>query len=298
MSGIFNNLTWKIFSVVVAFGLWFFVLSSNNIEISKEVALNLELPEGYMVANDVTDKITFRLSGSKFFLRTVLTSLETVTVDLRGAKPGRAYHNITADMLRLPIGVKVLSISPARIYPEIEQIKYRSVPVRVRTKNKLPKGMRLLSIKPIPKTVRIRGPKSKIERIRILRTQAVDMSDIRTNLIWEIPVKIGISGISFDEDVPPRIRVELEPEGSNFRVAGVPLKVVADRKFTADVEKVALYVRCPQKLIKTLKPSKVHAGVDLSGLKPGQYVREITVRLPQGVKLIRVVPEEVKIQLE
>lgn len=295
---IFSNLGWKLFSLVVAFGLWFFVLSSNSIEVSKEVPLKVVLPTDYMIANDVTDKVTFRLSGSKFFLRTIINSISTIEIDLSGAKPGPTYHTITPDMLSLPIGVKVVSISPSKIYPVIEPIKYRNIPIKVRTANQLPEGMRLLKLEAVPKTARIKGPKSKVERIRVLQTQAIDLSDVRPSLRWEVPVEIGISGVNFDEETPPRVLVEVEPKGSNFRVAGVPLKIEADRKFTADVEKVALYVRCPPKLIRTLTPERVSAFVNLKKLQPGQYVREVQVRLPKGVKLVRVVPEEVKVQLE
>ncbi len=298
MQILFSNLGWKLFSLVVAFGLWFFVLSSNSIEVSKEVPLELALPTDFMVANDITDKVTFRLSGSKFFLRTIINNIDAIKIDLSGAKPGPTYHTITADMLRLPIGVKVVSISPSRIYPVIEPIKYRNIPIKVRTSNQLPDGMRLLKLEPIPKTARIKGPKSKVERVRVLQTQPIDLSEIRPNLKWEVPVEIGISGVAFDEETPPRVVVEVEPKGSNFRVAGVPLKIEANRKYSADVEKVALYVRCPPKLIRTLTPERVSAFVNLKGLRPGQYVREVQVRLPRGVKLVRVVPEEVKVQLE
>jgi hypothetical protein len=104
--------------------------------------------------------------------------------------------------------------------------------------------------------------------------------------------------VTFDEETEPVIVVEMEPVGSNFRVAGVPLKIITNRKATADVEKVALYVRCPPDLIRTLTPNRVEAVIQMKGSRPGQYVRRVDVRLPSGVKLVRVVPEEVKIQIE
>lgn len=298
MTGFLQNLGMKLFSCVVALGLWFFVLSSNNIEITKEVALELQLPSDFMVANEVTDKITFRLSGSKFFLRTVMNSLDSIKVDLTDAKPGPTYHNITADMLRLPIGVKVMSISPSRIYPVIEPVKTKNVPVQVRTVNELPQGMRLVKLEPSPKNVKVRGPKSKIDKLSVLKPEPVDISDTRPELRWEVPLETGIPGVTFDEETTPVIVVEVEPVGSNFRVAGVPLKILATRKVSSDVDKVALYVRCPPDLIRTLTPNRVEAVINMKNEKPGQYVRRVDVRLPSGVKLVRVVPEEVKIQLD
>lgn len=298
MTSLISNLGLKLFSLVVALGLWFFVLSSNNIEVTKEVGLELILPPDHLVANEITDKITFRLSGSKFFLRTIMNSIETIKIDLSDAKAGPTYHNISSDMLRLPIGVKVLSISPSRVYPVIEPVRTKNVPVQVRALNDPPEGTRLVKLEAVPKNARIKGPRSKIDKINVLKPEPVDLSDARPELKWQVPVTIGIPGVTFDEDTDPVILVEVEPVGSNFRVAGVPLKIISNRKYTADVDKVALYVRCPPDLIRTLTPNRVEASVTVRNDRPGQYVRKVDVRLPAGVKLVRVVPEEVKIQLD
>lgn len=298
MSNVFSNLGLKIFSFVVALGLWFFVLSSNNIEITKEVELELLLPPDTVVANEITDKVTFRLAGSKFFLRTVMNSIDKIKIDLSDAKPGPTYQNITSDMLRLPIGVKVTSISPSRIYPVIEPLRSKNVPIQVKALNEPPQGIRLIRLEAVPKNARIKGPKSKIDKINVLKPEPVDISEARSELKWQVPIDIGIPGVSFDEETAPVISVEVEPLGSNFRVAGVPLKIIASRKYTADVDKVALYVRCPPDLLKTLTPNRVEATITVKHERAGQYVRRVDVKLPAGVKLVRVVPEEVKIQLD
>jgi len=88
---LFSNISWKLLSLVVAFGIWFVVMSSNSIEITKEVTLELDLANGLTVSNEVPDRVSFRLSGSKFFLRTLATSLDTIRIDLTKAKSGPTY---------------------------------------------------------------------------------------------------------------------------------------------------------------------------------------------------------------
>ncbi|RYZ94827.1 MAG: hypothetical protein EOP11_25820, partial [Proteobacteria bacterium] len=144
MSFFFHNLAWKVLSLFVAFGIWFVVMSSNPIELPKEVALELDLPSGLTVANEVPDRVTFRLSGSKFFLRTVANSLDTIRIDLTKAKAGPTYYKIEKESIHLPIGVKILSISPSTINPELEPMDRRSVPVEIIQKNEVPNGYRLV----------------------------------------------------------------------------------------------------------------------------------------------------------
>ena len=294
----FHNLPWKILSLLVAFGIWFVVMSSNSIETTKEVNLELELPNGLTVANEVPAQVSFRLSGSKFFLRTMNSSLDTIHVDLTKAKPGPAYYRIEKDSLHLPIGVRVLSISPSTINPVLEHLDRRTVPVEVQQKNEVPNGYRLVKLYASPKNVRIKGPRNVIETISEIRSEPVDLSDIPTSLKWEIPLRTGHANVSFDEDTEPKILAEVEPTGSNFRVAGVPIRVVGTRNSQLKPDKAALYVNCPANLIRTLTPDKVKAYVEVPETKAGVYVREVKVDLPAGVKLVRVVPDRVQVQIE
>jgi YbbR domain-containing protein len=298
MGWIFHNIAWKILSILVAFGIWFVVMSSNSIEITKEVNLSLEVPNGLTVANEIPDRVSFRLSGSKFFLRTLANSLDTIHVDLTKAKAGPAYYRIEKDSLHLPIGVRVLSISPSTINPVLEHLDRRTVPVDVLKKNEVPNGYRLVKLYAQPKNVRIKGPRNVLEGISEIRSEPVDLSDIPANLKWEIPLRTGHPNVYFDEDTEPRLIAEVEPTGSNFRVAGVPIRVMGTRVSSLKPEKAALYVNCPPNLIRTLTPDRVKAYVEVPETKSGTYVREVKVDLPQGVKLVRIVPDRVQVQLD
>jgi YbbR domain-containing protein len=298
MGWFFQNFAWKLLSLFVAFGIWFIVMSSNSIEITKEVSLDLDVPPGLVISNDVPDHVSFRLSGSKFFLRTLVNSLDSIRVDLTKAKAGPTYYRIEKDSLHLPIGVKILSISPSTINPVLEPIDRRSVPVEIVKKNQVPNGYRLVKMQAMPKNVRIRGPKNVVEKISEIRSQAIDLADIPANLKWEIPLSTGFPNVTFDEEADPKILIEVEPTGSNFRVAGVPVRVNSSRSYTIKPEKVSLYVNCPPNLIKTLSPEKVRAYVEVAETKSGVYVRDVKVELPHGVKLVRVVPERVQVQID
>lgn len=298
MSFLFHNLQWKALSLFVAFGIWFVVMSSNSIEMTKEVNLELDMPSGLTVANEVPDRVTFRLSGSKFFLRTLANSLDTIRVDLTKAKAGPTYYRIEKDSLHLPIGVRVLSISPSTINPVLEHLDRRTVPVAVVQKNELPNGYRLVKLYSQPKNVRIKGPRNVLEGISEIRSDPVDLSAIPSSLKWEIPLRTGHPNVSFDEDSEPKIIAEVEPTGSNFRVAGVPIRIMGSRVKTLKPEKVALYVNCPPNLIRTLTPDRVKAYVEVPETKAGTYVREVKVDLPTGVRLVRVVPDRVQVLID
>lgn len=295
MGWFFHNFAWKVLSILVAFCLWFVVMSSNAIEVTKEIPIHLDLPTGLVVSNEIPDRISFRLQGSKFFLRNFLGTLDNFRVDLSKAKAGPTFYRIEKESLNLPLGVRVMSISPTTITPNLEPVEKRSVPVEVSKKNDLPNGYKLIKIVSIPKNVRIKGPHSLVQKISNIKTPAVDLSDVPPGLKWEIPFGTGYSNVVFDEEELPRILVEVEPTGSNFRVSGVPIRVVASKSYSVKPEKVAIFVNCPAALIKTMTPEKVSAFVDLQDAKAGTHIREVKTTVPVGVKVIRVVPNRVEI---
>lgn len=297
MNLIFNNFGWKVLAFFVAFGIWFVVMSSNSIEVTKEVNLELDLPSGLTVANEIPDKISFRLSGSKFFLRTATNSPDSIHVDLTMAKAGPTYYRIEKEILHLPIGVRVLSISPSTINPILAHLDRRTVPVKVLQKNSVPNGYRLVKLLSQPKNVRIKGPRNVLDTITEIRSEPVDLSDIPTTLKWEIPLRTGYANVSFDEENEPKILAEVEPTGSNFRVAGISIGVVGTKASSIKPEKAALYVNCPPSMIRTLTADRVKAYVELPETKSGTYVREVKVELPAGVRLVRVVPDRVQVQI-
>jgi YbbR domain-containing protein len=295
---IFNNLGWKVLALIVAFGLWLMVMSTNAIEISKDVELDIDLPPGLIIANDVPSKVSLRLQGSKLFLRTLANNLDRVQVDLTRAKVGPTYFRIERENLRLPIGIKILSISPTTINPILEPILIRTVPVNVVAKNKLPNGYRLLKLEANPAQVKIRGPRSQVEKINFINATPVDLSDVPAALRWELNLSNPAPQVVYDEDLDPKILVEVEPTGSNFRVAGVPVIVDSNKKTSLNIDKVALYVNCPPGLIQSFTPDKVRATVSVGDAGPGIYLREVKVELPPGVRLVRVVPDRLQVQVE
>lgn len=295
---ILNNIGWKFLSLIVAFGLWLMVMSTNAIEITKEVGLAFDLPPGLVIANEVPDRVSFRLQGSKLFLRTLANNLDVIHVDLTRAKEGPSYYRIERDALRLPIGIKVLSISPSTLNPSLEPVLSRTVPVVVQSKGHVPAGYKLVKLEANPAQVRIRGPRTQVEKINLIKSRPVDLSEVQTSLRWEVNLDMPSPQISFDEDTEPHIIVEVEPTGSNFRIAGVPINVVTKKKTSLNIDKVALYVSCPPNIIKTLTPDKVRAIISLGDPAPGTYLREIKAELPAGVRLVRIVPDRVQVQVE
>lgn len=161
------NIGTKLISVVIAIVLWFVVLGSRNVEATKDIPLEVVTPSELVVSNDLPDKISFRLSGPKAFLRSVLDRREEpVRVNLAGAKAGLVTYRFFSDNIRVPIGVKVLSINPTAILIKLETVKHKEVPVRPSSLARLRMAIRSSRSNCAPKQSksRERSPASTVSR--------------------------------------------------------------------------------------------------------------------------------------
>ncbi len=292
-----NNLGTKLISVMVALVLWAVVLGSRNIEVTKEIPLEVVTPADLVPANEIPEKIAFRLSGPKAFLRAILDRREDpIRVNLSGAKPGLVTYRFFSDNIRLPIGVKVLSINPTSILIKLEYMKKRDVPVRLETRGAPPDGYRIGKTDIVPSMVRIKGAETRVDSVTEISTVPIDVSQFRQSFEREVPLDLARYGLQLDGELPKAF-IEVEPTSANFRIKNVDIRVLSSLKYTLEEKSVTVFVRAHPKDLKSLDRSQVFATVDLRGKHKGTYSEPVKVTLPDKVGLVRVVPEKVDVTL-
>ncbi len=293
-----TNIGTKVISVIIAVVLWVIVLGSRNVEVTKEVPLEVIAPADLVPANDIPEKIAFRLSGPKAFLRTILDRREDpIRVNLSGSKPGLVTYRFFSDNIRVPIGVKVLSINPTAILIKLESLKRRDVPVRVELRGAPPDGYRLVKAEMKPAVVRIKGAETRVDSVTEIPTLPVDISTLKQSVEREVGLDIARYGIQIDGALP-RISLDIEPTSANYRIKNVDIRVLTPYKFTLQEKTVTVLVRATPKDLKSLDKNLVYAVIDLRGKPKGRYTEAVKVTLPENVGLVRAIPEKVNVTLE
>lgn len=292
------NLGLKILSLLIAIILWFVVLGSRNVEVTKDIPVEIITPADLIVSNDVSDKVAFRLSGPKAFLRNIVSRKEApIRVDLSGAKAGLITYRFYSDNIQVPIGVKVLSINPTAMLIKLEYLKHKDVPVRLLTKGEAPSGYHVSRIQLTKNAVRIRGAESRIDQIFEVLTQPFDLSQLTATGTREVPLDLSQhTGLLVDGELP-KVHFDVVRATANFRIRNASIKVMSSRKYEILPKDVTVYVRCSSDQIKNLDRSKVYAYVDLRNRGAGHYESPLSVQLPSTIKLIKVSPSKVKVTL-
>lgn len=105
----------KWFALFVAFVVWVFVLGQKETVMEKEISLEYQLRSGVEMLDSVK-KVKVRLSGPSSTLRKFNEQSSSLLIDITQYPVGGLFTvELPKEGLNLPLGVKVISISPGRV---------------------------------------------------------------------------------------------------------------------------------------------------------------------------------------
>lgn len=293
-----NNMGAKLISVLIGFVLWVVVLGSRNVEITKDVPVELLTAPDVVVAGEVPDRISFRLLGPKAFLRTILDRKDQpIRVNLTGARPGVVTYRFFSDNIQIPIGVKVLGITPNAIAVKLEELQARSVPVRIETFGVPSLGYEFSGAEAVPSTVRIHGPEGRVSAVEEIPTEPIDLTKIQRTTEVEAKLDIARYGVSLDGPLP-KFLIKIQPVSANFKIKNVHVRILSPFRSRIRDKAVTVFVRASQDALQDLDEDRVYAEVDLRGQGKGIYQDQpIKVIVPDGIGFVKVQPEKISVTL-
>jgi YbbR domain-containing protein len=211
---IFDNLLYKVVSILIACVLWAAAQGVTDVEQSLDVPVAVErVPDNLVVVEESAHEINLRLVGSRAALRQCAKLLQHYTVSLEGAKPGEARLSVNKEQISLPRGARIAARSPSTLVYTLETVVTKNVPVRADLAGDLPRGYRLLRVSVDPKEIAIVGAKSSVRNIREVVTDRIELSRLRESSQLESSVALGYPHVwRKDPDGGPiRVNVEIEP---------------------------------------------------------------------------------------
>lgn len=206
-----SNMGVKLVSVFVAAVIWFGIFGSKSIEVSKEVAVRLEKPDGLVESNDYPKVLLVRMSGPKAFLRTLIDRKEEPVVIPFGRKePGIHTYRFPMELIPLPLGVKVLSIQPQYVTLKLDVLRQRAVPIRVETEGEPPQGYEVVKVSAIPSSVRLKGPRTSLLGMQQVMARPFPIGEARETIKQPLQFDSLPPGVELDGP-SPSVLIEIAP---------------------------------------------------------------------------------------
>lgn len=226
-----------------------------------------------------------------------------VRVDLRHAEDEEELR-FDEDLVKLPPGLRVETISPSSVSLRFEPRVEKVVPVQPVLEGEPASGYRVIRSAVEPRTVRVSGAKSVVEGIVRATTQPLRISDAKENVRGQVALAPAPSHAEWRDATldapaaPENLSIEVAPAIAEKRLARVPVQVVGARRLDAhpDPTTAEVVLRGPTETLSKVSASSLSLMIDAQvedQRAPGVYrKRPSVVGLPGGVAA-EVRPESV-----
>ncbi|HVA84406.1 MAG TPA: CdaR family protein [Candidatus Binataceae bacterium] len=294
-----RNLGLRAIAILLAIGLWFFVnagqrgaLAPMRVPISYRA-----LPAGLVIVNQRPDFVQIEVRGPRTLLSLLDPDRMLLRLDLSGVSMGQAVFKIGPEMFNVPRQTDVTRISPSQIVLDIDRITDRQVPIHVSVQGQPAAGYRVVSAKANPPAATVRGPSRFVFHIDSVQTSPVEVNGAKADLVQ--PVSLPAPSDRVTVVGPPAVEAALAISEiiANREFRRLPVEVRdTDYKVKVEPRQIAVTVRGPLNQL---------SGLDLRGsvfvtaedVQPGLHDLPVQIELPDGIDLVREVPDNVRVRI-
>lgn len=285
-------------SLATAVGLWFFVNTGDGTE-DRVMRVRIEptnVPAGLVLSGTVTEYAELRVRGPSVIVAGIDQRRIRGEVDLSDAQPPRFREALTEKNFVLPRKVEVRKIAPPVAVFELDRLATRTLPVRLERRGEPPPGQIVGGVEIVPDHVEVVGPAEALAALRDVVTKPLDLATLGEGA--QVDLDLDSAG-ALVRITPERVlvRVDLEITSADRRFPGVRVSLGGDGAWRATPSEVTLVLRGAPERLDALALPGGSVYVDTAGRPvPGSFRSRPSVRLPQGVELVRIDPGEVLVQ--
>ena len=148
-----------------------------------------------------------------------------------------------------------------------------------------------------PKKVEIFGAEREVGRVKLLKTNTIDISEIKETFKKEVAIDIIGRKISLTNNEPLSLVVNVKEVKVKYEIKGLEVEVIeGEFPTTVKPQKVNLLLEGPKSIIEMIKEDgSVMATIDAGEMAPGKNSGYVKIDLPQGVKLLYLYPKKVTV---
>jgi YbbR domain-containing protein len=295
-----NRQLLKLLSIVCACVLWYYVLGTEPITVNLDISLRIIAPVGKAVGNVVVKKVSVKLKGSRAFIRNLISGDEQIVMNLQKnrTKYGPEFDiYIGPEDIPVPFGIDIVDISPKKVHIVLEREITKSIPVKINFSGDISSEYKLISHSISPSNVMISGPIETMRKTARLHTVSVPLAHLEDSGEHEVDLAPFDPRIQLEKAVSFKLKYTVKPRKANLTLKKVKIKFLSStRAFSSKTTYGSLEVLAPEGISKQSK-KKMYIIADVPEGKKGYQFVKLRADLPDGVHLLRIVPDKIRIRI-
>ena len=291
----------KLFSFVFSIFIWLYVISSAQVEMDKIVPVHYKLPKGMALKEASSEAVVYRVKGPRLFVRKLIDKNDVITVDVKKLKSNRKKsYSVSTDKykIKLPLSLELLNTAPRNLKFKLEKEKTKSVPIQLNLEDLQLTKDQLMHFEIKPNTVEVKGAKSLLRGLKKVSTSVLEnfnaskSSTHKVQLVSPNPnVKISPSSVM--------VQYAKKSEQGEFTFIDIPIIFQSSRLIkTRSVKSVRVKLSGDKKIIEDLNRKSIQVFANVPDSKGKKKVIDLVSELPEGIKLLEIFPEKVRVELE
>jgi len=214
----------KLTAIFLSVFLWMVVRGDPSAERVINIALEIRLPPNMEITSERPTSVDVTVRGA-FSNLWYSPSIPTYVVNLQSYDEGEHSIQLTTQNVRFPraSGLEPIAVRPARLRITLERTAAKDVPVRVVTRGEPGSGIDIYGISTRPETITVSGPHTRVERIRDVPTETVNLSDRRQSFQKSLNLDIQDDLIHSAPGGPVDVGFTLGPHRRLQKIARIPI---------------------------------------------------------------------------
>jgi YbbR domain-containing protein len=293
-----KNLPLRLLSLAIAAGLWIFVnTGQRNAFDELNVPITYRrLPAGLVLVNHPADFVKIQVNGPRTLLSLLDPERLTVRLDLSGLGPGQASYKINPSMFNVPRQTTVTNVSPSEVILDVDRVVQRDIPIHIDVDGKPAAGYDVTSVEAHPSSVMAIGPSRFVNTMGQVPTEPVDISGANADVERRVALENPNPSVALASNrIDARVHIGEKVSDREFRAVSVEVRD-SDYKFNVAPNRATVVVRGPMLKLQELDPNGI-AYVDAKELTPGSHEVPLQVDLPDGMQVVRALPEKIRLRL-
>jgi diadenylate cyclase len=214
-NNVFHNLTLKLLSLALAVGLWMALAGEPISEVAVDVPISFHnMPGNLEISSESIPTAQIRLRGPERAIRRLEPSDVFAEIELANVRPGERTFALTAADIHHPRELSIVQVVPSDVHLTFDVRQTREVPVQPRVIGNFAEGYTIGQIQVEPPTVRVAGPKHRVEAIESATTDPMDITGAITRMTFMRHPYVQDPLIQVATPDPVRITISMEKTSS------------------------------------------------------------------------------------
>ncbi len=293
-------------SLALAVVAWYAIRETTSFEfLVDQVPIQIATDVGWTVLDQSEKTVDIRFLGSRADLAGLTRERVRVVVDARGSggREGAEQEvRLRPAQVQFAGGARATLVTPSSLRFSVDREGTQAFPINADLQGQLPEGYELRAVEATPKTAEVTGPLSRVGATSAVKTVPIDLEGrIRPFELLDVPLLPPANApLARLNPVRVRIQVQIVANTQERTLDRIPVRwLVSPGAATGRITPATVSVRCsgPADALKRLTEGDIFAFINERGDgRDPEDVRLVSVRAPEGIRVIGWEPSQVRIE--